>query len=151
MRWFLPVLTAALFVLVGSGEARSCGCCGCCQSSGGAAGCPNCPQRIAAGPAQGGGAPACPNCPAHAASYGGYHYWSSAYGCYLYFDSATRVSYYWSETHRSYYPVQGSPPGSQLPASVGAAPRLSTFSARSTLYYDPDTPNGAALRADAAP
>jgi hypothetical protein len=140
MRWFLTGVTAAVLALVGSGAAQACGCC--CRGGGGAS-CPSCPQPAAGG--------SCPSCPQQAASYGAYRYWSSAYGCYLYYDPATRRSYYWSETRRSYYPVQDQPSGVPVPPGVRATPRVSASSSHATRYYNPDSQNGAAPRENARP
>lgn len=112
MKWFLSVFTAAVFGLMTYQAAAACGCCGCCAGGGNNnKSCPNCPQQAA------GAGNSCPNCPQQAASSVANRYWSSAYGCYLFYDPATRASYFWSEPHRAYFPVRD-----QSQPGLGTAP-----------------------------
>lgn len=129
MRSFFPGVVAVLLGLLGSHAVQACGCCGCCRSGG-----------TAAAPAGN----SCPNCPQHAASNGPVRYWSSAYGCYLYYDSASRISYYWSEPHRSYYPVRDNPPANAAASAVRDAPPSGGLVTYTTQYYSPNTGNASA-------
>lgn len=140
MRWFLPGVIATILALAACDMAQACGCCGptcpcpSCPCSGGDA-CPNCP-----------GGKSCPNCPGRTATVGDSRYWSSAYGCYLYYDPATRLSYYWSEADRSYVPVQTQLSAAPIRAAGTAAP-ASPSSISTTQYYSPDAAPEAAAPA----
>jgi hypothetical protein len=142
MRWFLASMIAAVLAFVGSSAAQAGCCCGCGQGS---ACCPNCPCGATCPNCPASPNPAtCPNCAQQTASAAPSPYWSSAYGCYLYYDPATRRSYYWSEANASYYPVQ------DVPGSAAGTPSRETTSrsaitTSTTLYYSPGSGNGAAL------
>jgi hypothetical protein len=141
MRWFFAGVIASVLALISGGVAKACGCCGCCQGGGG---CPNCPCRP-----NGPGEPTCPHCPGGSnrldcpncarqfASAAPSPYWSGAYGCYLYYDPASRCSYYWSETNRSYFPVQDDSGGAAVTPG-GEAISRSGPTITTTLYYSPD-------------
>lgn len=133
MRWVFTGALAAVFTLAVVDMARACGCCGCCAGRQGG-GCPNCPGGGAGG--------SCPNCPGQAASYEPSRYWSSAYGCYLYYDPATRLSYYWSEPHHSYFPVRSDAPDVPASPATATAPRSSPSSGYATRYYNPGPVQG---------
>ena len=126
MRWIFTGMVATVLALAGNSVVQACGCCGCCRG-GGASACPN-------GPSGG----TCPNCPRHAAAYEPYRYWSSAYGCHLYYDPATRVSYYWSEPQGGYLPIQANPTANPLQPGMSEAPAPSSPSNHATQYYIPD-------------
>lgn len=65
-------------------------------------------------------------------------FWSNAHGCNLYVDPASRVTYFWSETPRGYFPLtpyaaiatSEGPPASTMPPQGGY----------STQYYMPNGP-----------
>lgn len=105
MKWILSGVCAVLLVLVASEAAQACGGCCCCPGGGPASSPKN-----------------CPSCPKETASSTAYRYWDSNYNAYLYYNPATRASYYWSEPHRAFYPVRPQSPATFAPTGNGATP-----------------------------
>ncbi len=94
--------------------------------------CP-CPQGTCCGSQMGGcsncaNCPGCPGCPGQNAALRASRYWSASHGCYLYYDPATRASYYWSEPQRGFLPV----PTQHL------APMAAPTPGNAARYYTPD-------------
>jgi hypothetical protein len=125
MRWFLAGAVVAIFAVLAGQLPQASGGCGCCGSKTGDDACPCAGGNCPCGPDG-----TCPCCPGRVAALEANRYWSSAHGCNLYYDPATRVSYYWSESPRGFFPVQPS----------AAAPVSSPSSTYSTRYYTPDVP-----------